>query len=168
METYSKTGIRSKISKISDHEDPTERVCNHILYLIRNVTIDDVPNLDQNDSEHSPTSTEIVNSTVDVPNENITLDVFYNVSTQVATVTKEPIMFYMLVQTPMRKDPLYYKIYILGLTTLFAQIIPMVILIYLNIKIWLALRTTAGNNLANLIRTQRKKYKNMKNKKTPR
>ena len=167
IKTYSRTGVRSKISKVSDHEDATERVCNHMIYLIRKVTTDEVPMLGQDDSKIGPKSKEIANSTADEPKENTTLDVFYNISTHVATVTKEPIMFYILDQTSMRKNPLYYKIYILGLTTLFAQIIPMVILIYLNIKIWLALRTTTGNHLANVIRTQRKKYKDMKNGKTP-
>ena len=44
--------------------------------------------------------------------------------------------------TALRRNTFYYKIYILGLTTLLAQIIPMGMLLFFNIKICRALKTS--------------------------
>ena len=48
----------------------------------------------------------------------------------------------LLDHTEMRKNSLYYNVYILGLTTTLTQIIPMAILLFFNIKICSALKAS--------------------------
>ena len=48
----------------------------------------------------------------------------------------------LLDHTEMRKNSLYYNVYILGLTTTLTQIIPMAILLFFNIKIYSALKAS--------------------------
>ena len=48
----------------------------------------------------------------------------------------------VLDHTDMRKNSLYYNVYILGLTTTLTQIIPMAILLYFNFRIYFALKAS--------------------------
>ena len=50
----------------------------------------------------------------------------------------------LLDHTEMRKNSLYYNVYILGLTTTLTQIIPMAILLFFNIKIYSALKASGA------------------------
>ena len=158
LDNYSMTRINSTIPNIVDQDRQTDRICNHILYLIQHLMDNEVPILRNNDES----SVEVINNHTSVSKDNITLHMDYNISTHIARVFLRRVIP-ILDQTDMRKNTLYYKIYILGLTTLCAQIIPMAILIYLNIKICLALRTSTGNYLTMAIRNQRKKYLKVKN-----
>ena len=73
--------------------------------------------------------------------ENVTMS-FDNSTQTVYVVSTKYKSILMLDHTDLRKNPLYYKIYILGLTTLVTQIIPMGILVFFNIKIYTALKTS--------------------------
>ena len=157
LETYSMTRINSTIPNIFQQDRQPERVCNECSYLINNLMDNEVPIPTRNDTDNGESSIEVITDNTMVSKDNITLFMDYNISTHVATVYRRHVVS-RLDQTDMRKNTLYYKIYILGLTTLCAQIIPMSILIYLNIKICLELRTSTGNVLSAVIRNQRKKY----------
>ena len=50
--------------------------------------------------------------------------------------------------TWLRNDPLYYRIYCIGLNTVFATVIPFVLLLYFNVKTVLAL-STMGKQVRN-------------------
>ena len=155
-----KTGISSLNSTIFKNHfveqlNQMEFICNKSKYLI-NSLVDDKSNLSSyNDSYTCEPQKELIDRASIAKEPNVTLHMDYNVQTQIARVCQRHVIPFVD-RTDLRKNPLYYKIYILGLTTLFAQIIPMGILIYLNIKICLALKTTTGDTLDATIRNQRR------------
>lgn len=134
-----------------------EFVCNESKYLIESLVENKVPfSFDfNNDSYQCEPQKEVVDPSRILSEANDTFPMDYNIKTQIARVCKK-IVIPFIDRTDLRKNRLYYKIYILGLTTLFAQIIPMGILIFLNIKICLALKTTTGDSLDATIKRQRK------------
>lgn len=159
LENYSITTINSTISSNFFHqENQIEVVCNKSQYLMNSFLENEVPPFQDNESDNCAPRLEIVNpddyNSVS-SQSNTTLHMDYNIRTQIARVCSRHLRP-ILDRTDLRKNPLYYKIYILGLTTLFAQIIPIAILIYLNIRIYMALRTTPGDYINRAIRKQRK------------
>ena len=140
----------------------SESVCNRILHLVANYTNDQPPLAGYNGSgvEHGPNMTSSAQSEpshqISMGNPNSMLRMHYDINTNIATIIKKRTVS-ILDQTDMRKNHLYFKIYNVGLITLFTQIIPFGILMYLNIKICWAFQTN-GNNLDSLIQSQRKSH----------
>ena len=134
-----------------------EFVCNESKYLIESLVENKVPlSIDlKNDSYQCEPQKELVDPSRISGDANDTFHMDFNIETRVARVCRK-IVYPFIDRTDLRKNRLYYKIYILGLTTMFAQIIPMGILIYLNIKICLALNTATGDTLNATIKRQRK------------
>ena len=167
-ENYTHLLLDNTLPNIIQEENPIDVVCNKSLYLIQSLSDNEVPLLTENNKSDSfcgPRVENIIDHDSLISEDNVTLNMSYNISTQIATVCRRHLIP-ILDRTDLRKNPLYYKIYILGLTTLFAQIIPMGILIYLNIKICLALRTTTGDYLNIAIRNQRKNNVNGRQEKS--
>ena len=143
-------------SLIENIQDEEEAVCNRIVYTIctrSNLTeLYQVCNLmtvlhtvdEIHDSEFANT----------LSLKDVATEVYYNVSTHIASMMNEQTVE-ILDQTEMRKNPLYYKIYNLGLVTLFAQIIPVGILMYFNINICMALKNAGGGVIDAQIKSQR-------------
>ena len=162
LQFFEKTGMSTLNSTIFENHfleqhNQMEFICNNSKYLINTLIDNEVPSSSYiyNDSYNCEPQKELIDPSSIANEPNITLHMDYNVETQIARVCREHIIPFVD-RTDLRKNPLYYKIYILGLTTLFAQIIPMGILIYLNIKICLALKTTTGDTLDATIRNQRR------------
>ena len=133
---YSTTKINSTISTtFFQQEKQIELVCNKSQYLVNSLLENEVPLFKNNESDYCEPRAEVIDDFDSLVSEsNVTLHMDYNIQSQVARVCRRHIVP-ILDRTDLRKNPLYYKIYILGLTTMFAQIIPISILIYLNIKI---------------------------------
>ena len=130
-------------------------VCNEFKYLIDSLVDNNVPSTFHNNNSYNCEPQKELIDPASIGKENVTFHMDYNIETQTARVCRK-IVIPFLDRTDLRKNTLYYKIYILGFTTLFAQIIPMGILIYLNIKICLALKITSGDTLDATIKKQRK------------
>ena len=116
--------------------------CRRIFRFIKNVTTPDVLNTILN---HKMLNNSLVHSSrkgmkMSYGDENVTLS--FDVSTETVYVVRIKLKTILILDhTDLRKNPLYYKIYILGLTTLVTQIIPIGILVFFNIKIYTELKT---------------------------
>ena len=139
LTTASTTQLYTLISTSSTILNETENKCKEIFRLINNASNSDIFHVRYNESELNSSSTRNLN--LSFPDGALTLT--YDIDHHMAhiVIIKE-LNLTILDQTEMRKDTLYYNIYILGLTTVFTQIIPMGILMYFNIKIYTALKVS--------------------------
>ena len=140
---------------IFNEHNPTEEVCNKSLAFLSLSVESKVPLPSNNVTDKCGPPFDVISSEDMKLEDSVALNMDYNTQTKIARVCKR-VIIPMIDRTELRKNPLYYKIYILSLTTLFAQIIPMGILIYLNIKICLALSTPTDDQMNIAIRNQRK------------
>lgn len=147
--------INGEIGNIFNEHNPTEQVCNKSLAFLNLSVESKVPLPSNNVSDKCGPPFDVISSEDMKLESSVALNMDYNIQTKIARVCKR-VIIPMIDRTELRKNPLYYKIYILSLTTLFAQIIPMGILIYLNIKICLALSTPTDDQMNIAIRNQRK------------
>ena len=154
--------INGEIGNIFNEHNPTEQVCNKSLTFLNLSVESKVPLPSNNVTDKCGPPFNVISSEDMKLEDSVALNMDYNTQTKIARVCKR-VIIPMIDRTELRKNPLYYKIYILSLTTLFAQIIPMGILIYLNIKICMALRTTTGDYISMAIRNQRKDAPNARN-----
>ena len=117
--------------------------CRTIFHLFKNGTNPDVLKTSENQKmiNNSLVQSSRTGMNISYGDENVTMT--FDDSTQTVYVVRTKYKsILMLDHTDLRKNPLYYKIYILGLTTLVTQIIPMGILVFFNIKIYTALKTS--------------------------
>ena len=116
-------------------------VCNHIFRLYANDIIAGGTNQTLSTSYNGSAVDVTTNGTslvsFKIP-EQISMDdavyglnMHYDINMNVLTIMRKHV-FTVLDPTKMRKNHLYYKIYNVGLVTLFTQVIPLVILMYFN------------------------------------
>ena len=116
----------------------SESICRHIFYLVNNATAGRIFKMDSN-GPFVESSSE--NKTISYPEGRLTWS--YDIDTHVAQfIIIRKHNRTRLDMTDLRRNTFYYKIYILGLTTLVAQIIPMGMLLFFNIKICRALKAS--------------------------
>ena len=129
----------SSLSKPSKNIEETQDLCTGILELIQNTS---TRNLFKGHTyKHKNESSSEKYKTISLSNDK--LKILYRIENFVAYIRViESVNITMLDHTSLRRNPLYYKIYILGLTTAITQILPMGILLFFNIKICAALKTS--------------------------
>ena len=129
----------SSLSKPSKNIEETQDLCTGILELIQNTS---TRNLFKGHTyKHKNESSSEKYKTISLSNDK--LKILYRIENLVAYIRViERVNITMLDHTSLRRNPLYYKIYILGLTTAITQILPMGILLFFNIKICAALKTS--------------------------
>ena len=129
----------SSLSKPSKNIEETQDLCTGILELIQNTS---TRNLFKGHTyKHKNESSSEKYKTISLSNDK--LKILYRIENLVAYIRViESVNITMLDHTSLRRNPLYYKIYILGLTTAITQILPMGILLFFNIKICAALKTS--------------------------
>ena len=129
----------STLSKPSKNIEETQDLCTGILELIQNTS---TRNLFKGHTyKHKNESSSEKYKTISLSNDK--LKILYRIENLVAYIRViERVNITMLDHTSLRRNPLYYKIYILGLTTAITQILPMGILLFFNIKICAALKTS--------------------------
>ena len=129
----------SSLSKPSKNIEETQDLCTGILELIQNTS---TRNLFKGHTyKHKNVSSSEKYKTISLSNDK--LKILYRIENLVAYIRViERVNITMLDHTSLRRNPLYYKIYILGLTTAITQILPMGILLFFNIKICAALKTS--------------------------
>ena len=117
----------------------TENACEKILQLINKTSNANI--FEENRDKNETTSSSIEHEELILFDGR--LNVSYVVVNQTAYISiLDTMNTTLLDHTDMRKSSLYYNVYILGLTTTLTQIIPMAILLYFNIKIYYALKTS--------------------------
>ena len=135
-ETFQKSYSLSKPSK---NIKETQDLCKGILELIQNTSSRDL--FEEHTYKHKNESSLEKYKTISLSNDK--LEILYRIENRVAYIRLiERVNITMLDHTSLRRNPLYYKIYILGLTTAITQILPMGILLFFNIKICTALKTS--------------------------
>ena len=135
-ETFQKNYSLSKPSK---NTEETQDLCTGILELIQNTSSRDL--FEEHTYKHKNESSLEKYKTISLSNDK--LKILYRIENLVAYIRViESVNITMLDHTSLRRNPLYYKIYILGLTTAITQILPMGILLFFNIKICTALKTS--------------------------
>ena len=129
----------SSLSKPSKNIEETQDLCTGILELIQNTSTRNL--LKGHTYKHKNESSSEKYKTISLSNDK--LKILYRIENLVAYIRViERVNITMLDHTSLRRNPLYYKIYILGLTTAITQILPMGILLFFNIKICAALKTS--------------------------
>jgi hypothetical protein len=112
--------------------------CKKIMRVINNSSNIDIFNV-YNENEQNVTSMQ--NSNLSLFDGRLTIS--YHLENHVAYIfVIKTLNITILDHTEMRKNTLYYKIYILGLTTTLTQILPMAILLFFNIKICSTLKAS--------------------------
>ena len=135
-ETFQKNYSLSKPSK---NIEETQDLCTDILELIQNSSNRDL--FERHTYKHKNESSSEKYKTISLLNDK--LKISYRIENRLAYIRViERVNITMLDHTSLRRSPLYYKIYILGLTTAITQILPMGILLFFNIKICTALKTS--------------------------
>ena len=123
----------------SGNSSEIQNPCQEILRLINSTSSKDV--LKEYESNE-------LNGSSSKKNESIflfdgRLKISYHIDNFIAYIfIIETMNTTFLDHTDLRRNRLYYKIYILGLTTVITQIVPMGILIFFNIKIYAALKAS--------------------------
>lgn len=129
----------STLSKPSKNIEETQDLCTGILELIQNTSTRNL--FEGHTYKHKNESSSEKYKTISLSNDK--LKILYRIENLVAYIRViERVNITMLDHTSLRRNPLYYKIYILGLTTAITQILPMGILLFFNIKICAALKTS--------------------------
>ena len=129
----------SSLSKPSKNIEETQDLCTGILELIQNTSTRNL--FEGHTYKHKNESYSEKYKTISLSNDK--LKILYRIENLVAYIRViESVNITMLDHTSLRRNPLYYKIYILGLTTAITQILPMGILLFFNIKICAALKTS--------------------------
>lgn len=129
----------SSLSKPSKNIEETQDLCTGILELIQNTSTRNL--FEGHTYKHKNESSSEKYKTISLSNDK--LKILYRIENLVAYIRViERVNITMLDHTSLRRNPLYYKIYILGLTTAITQILPMGILLFFNIKICAALKTS--------------------------
>lgn len=135
-ETFQKNYSLSKPSK---NIEETQDLCTGILQLIQNTSSIDL--FEGHTYKHKNESSSEKYQTISLLNDK--LKILYRIENHVAYIRLiERVNITMLDHTSLRRNPLYYKIYILGLTTAITQILPMGVLLFFNIRICTALKTS--------------------------
>ena len=117
----------------------TESACDEIIQLINNTS---------NGNIFESSMEKIENSSYLIKREEFLLwngriNISYEIVDQTAYVNiLDFTNITVLDHTDMRKNSLYYNVYILGLTTTLTQIIPMAILLFFNFRIYFALKAS--------------------------
>ena len=129
----------SSLSKPSKNIEETQDLCTGILELNQNTSTRNL--FEGHTYKHKNESSSEKYKTISLSNDK--LKILYRIENLVAYIRViERVNITMLDHTSLRRNPLYYKIYILGLTTAITQILPMGILLFFNIKICAALKTS--------------------------
>ena len=117
----------------------TEKACNEILQLIKKTS--NMIVIEEYRDKREMASSSIKHEELILFDGR--LNVSYAIINQTAYINIiDSVNTTLLDHTHMRKSSLYHNVYILGLTTTLAQIVPMAILLYFNIKIYYALKTS--------------------------
>ena len=127
------------INEIDKKLNETESACEEILQLINNTSN---RNLFEESRDLPEISLSLIkrkelilfHGRINISYEIVDRTAFVNILDSTNTT--------LLDHTDLRKNSLYYNVYILGLTTTLTQIIPMAILIYINISICSALKAS--------------------------
>ena len=127
------------LSKRSEKIEENQDFCTGILELIQNTSSRNL--FDGQTDKHKNESSSEKYKTISLLNDK--LKILYRIDNLVAYILViESLNITMLDHTSLRRNPLYYKIYCLGLTTVITQILPMGILLFFNIRIRTALKTS--------------------------
>ena len=125
------------IPKYEDELNETESACDEIIQLINNTSNGSIIESFMEKTENSSSLTNrgellLLNGRINISYEIVDRTAYVNILDFTNTT--------VLDHTDMRKNSLYYNVYILGLTTTLTQILPMAILLYFNFRIYFALK----------------------------
>ena len=128
------------IPKSEDEFNETESACDEIIQLINNTSNGNIFESFKEKTENSSSLIKreellLLNGRINISYEIVDQTAYVNILDFTNTT--------VLDHTDMRKNSLYYNVYILGLTTILTQIIPMAILLYFNFRIYFALKASS-------------------------